>query len=56
MKAIDFGKDEDFINNYNNLKSSRKMAELYNCNKTSILNHAKKINYDVNSNKTYKLS
>lgn len=56
MKTIDFGKDEDFINNYNNLKSSRKMAELYNCNKTSILNHAKKINYDVNSNKTYKLS
>jgi len=32
------------------------MAELYHCDKTSILNHAKKINYDVNSNKKYKLS
>ena len=55
-KKIDFGSDEDFIKNYEQLKSSRKMAELYNCNKTSILNHAKKINYDVNSNKQYKLS
>lgn len=32
------------------------MAELYKCNKTSILNHAKKIGYDVNSNKNYKLT
>lgn len=56
MKPINFGTDEDFINNYNNLKSSRKMAELYNCSKTAILNHVKKIHYDVNSNKTYKLS
>lgn len=55
-KKINFGSDEEFIKNYENLKSSRKMAELYNCNKTSILNHAKKINYDVNSNKKYKLS
>lgn len=55
-KKINFGSDEEFIKNYKNLKSSRKMAELYNCNKTSILNHAKKINYDVNSNKKYKLS
>ena len=55
-KKINFGSNEDFIKNYENLKSSRKMAELYNCNKTSILNHAKKINYDVNSNKEYKLS
>lgn len=55
-KKINFGSNEDFIKNYENLKSSRKMAELYNCNKTSVLNHAKKINYDVNSNKEYKLS
>ncbi len=55
-KKIDFGSDENFIKNYEQLKSSRKMAELYHCNKTSILNHAKKINYDVNSNKEYKLS
>lgn len=55
-KKIDFGSNEDFIKNYEKLKSSRKMAELYNCNKTSVLNHAKKIGYDVNSNKEYKLS
>ena len=55
-KQIDWGTDEDFIKNYEKLKSSRKMGELYNCNKTSILNHAKKIGYDINSNKTYKLS
>ena len=55
-RQIDWGTDEDFIKNYEKLKSSRKMGELYNCNKTSILNHAKKIGYDINSNKTYKLS
>ena len=55
-KRIDFGSNEDFIKNYEKLKSSRKMAELYNCNKASVLNHAKKIGYDVNSNKEYKLS
>ena len=55
-KKIDFGSNESFIKNYEKLKSSRKMAELYNCNKTSVLNHAKKIGYDVNSNKEYKLS
>ena len=55
-KQIDWGTDEDFIKNYEKLKSSRKMGELYNCNKTSILNHAKKIGYDISSNKTYKLS
>ena len=56
MKPINFGNNEDFIKNYELLKSSRKMSELYHCNKTSILNHAKKIGYDVNSNKKYKLS
>lgn len=56
-KKIDYGTDEDFINNYNILKSSRKMAERYNCDKASILNHAKEIGYDVNINApTKKLS
>ena len=32
------------------------MGEYYQCNKTSVLNHAKAIGYDVNSNKNYKLS
>ena len=53
---IDFGPDEIFIANYQKLKSSRKMGELYKCNKTSILNHAKKINFDVKTVQTPKLS
>ena len=32
------------------------MGELYNCNKTSVLNHAKKIGFDIKSVQTYKLS
>lgn len=36
---------EDFINNYNRLRSSRKMAEFYNCSKSTILKYAKKIGY-----------
>jgi hypothetical protein len=32
------------------------MGELYDCSGTSILNYAKKIGYDPNSNKIYKLS
>ena len=32
------------------------MGEYYGCDKSSVLNHAKTIGYDVNSNKTYKLS
>lgn len=55
-KKIDWGSNEDFIKKYEELKSSRKMGEYYNCNKTSVLNHAKAIGYDVNSNKQYKLS
>lgn len=55
-KKVNFGSDENFITNYEKLKSSRKMAELYNCAKTTILRHAKEIGYDVNSNKQYKLS
>ena len=47
---IDFGKNEDFIKNYQLLKSSRKMAELYHCDKKTILSHAKKIGYDYSNN------
>jgi hypothetical protein len=32
------------------------MGEFYHCDKTSVLNHAKEIQYDVNTNKKYKLS
>lgn len=49
MKKIDFGSDKSFIIKYYELKSSRKMGEFYNCDKTSVLNHAKKIGFDVNS-------
>ena len=56
VKQIDWGKDEDFIKNYQELKSSRKMGELYKCDKSSVLNHAKKIGFDVKSVQTYKLS
>ena len=55
-KQINWGTDEEFITRYEELKSSRKMGEYYNCDKTSVLNHAKKIGYDINSNKKYKLS
>lgn len=54
-KMINFDK-EDFIKNYNNLKSSRKMAELYGCSKTTILNYAKKINYNTKNNKVIKIT
>jgi hypothetical protein len=56
MQKIDFGTNESFIENYQKLKSSRKMSELYGCNKTTILNHAKKIGYDVSGNKERKIS
>lgn len=52
---INFGSNEEFIQNYNKLKSARKMAQLYHCNKTSILNHAKKIGYDNKHNKEIKI-
>ena len=54
--TVQWPSNEEFIAKYEELKSSRKMGEYYNCNKTSILNHAKQIGYDVNSNKAYKLS
>ena len=53
---IDFGKDEDFIANYEKLKSSRKMGELYGCDKSSITAHAKKIGYNYSSNKERKIT
>lgn len=57
MRKINFGSDEEFIRKYQELKSSRKMATLYNCDKTTILNHAKKINFNPNEIKReYKLS
>lgn len=56
MQKIDFGTNESFIENYQKLKSSRKMSELYRCGKTTILNHAKKIGYDVSGNKERKIS
>ena len=55
-RTINWGTDEEFIAKYEELKSSRKMGEFYNCTKTSVLNHAKKIGYDTKSNKKYKLS
>lgn len=57
-RKIDFGSDEEFIKNYQELKSSRKMGELYGCNKTSVLTHAKKIGFDPKKDidRGYKLS
>lgn len=55
-KIIEWGTDEEFIKKYEELKSSRKMGEYYHCDKSSVLNHAKSIGYDVNNNKQYKLS
>ena len=46
MKRIDFGDNKTFIENYERLKSSRKMGELYGCDKKTVTSHAKKIGYD----------
>ena len=40
---IIFNSDEEFIENYKELKSSRKMSELYGCSKSTILEHAKEL-------------
>lgn len=48
--------DEDFIAAYNELKSADKVGKKFNCSGVAVLNHAKKIGYDVNSNKEYKLT
>lgn len=55
MKKIDFGNDETFIQNYQELKSSRKMAELYNCSKSAVTKHAQDIGYDYSNNKIIKI-
>lgn len=55
MKAINFGTNESFIKKYQELKSSRKMAEFFNCSKTAVLNHARKIGYDTSDNKEIKI-
>lgn len=56
MTKIDLIPDDVFIKKYDQLKSSRKMAQFFNTNKTAILNHAKKIGYDVHKNQQGKLS
>lgn len=53
---INFGDDKTFIENYERLKSSRKMGELYHCDKKSVTAHAKKIGYDFNGNKEIKIT
>ena len=53
---INFGDDKSFIENYERLKSSRKMGELYGCDKKTITAHAKKIGYDYGKNKELKIS
>lgn len=47
-------KQEEFIKNYNKVKSSRKMAKLYNCSKNTILKYAKQIGYINNYSKKLK--
>ncbi len=49
MNKIDFGSNEKFIENYQSLKSSRKVAELYNCSKNAVLNHCKRIGFNPNA-------
>ena len=55
MRQINFGNKEEFIKKYNELKSSRKMAEYYNCSKGAILNYAKRIGYDNSQNQITKI-
>lgn len=52
---IDFGDDKTFIENYEKLKSSKKMGELYNCDKKTITTHAKKIGYNYLKHKEIKI-
>lgn len=53
---INFGSNENFIQKYQELKSSRKVAEYYGCSKGPVLRHAKEIGFDVESVQTPKLS
>ena len=45
-KRIIWDDDESFIQKYLTLKSSRKMAEIYNCTKDSIIRHCNDIGFD----------
>lgn len=56
MKKTNFGTEEEFIQKYKELKSSRKMAEFYGCSKTAVLNYARKIGYNSSENKEKKVS
>ena len=56
MKKIDFGSNESFIENYEKLKSSRKMGILYGCDKGTITKHARDIGYDYTKNKKIKIT
>lgn len=47
--------EKEFTQKYNELKSSRKMAEYFKCSKNTILNYAKRINYNNQNNKEIKL-
>ena len=51
-----FEDKEKFIKDYKELKSSRKMAELYGCSKNTIIAFAKKIGYDYADNKELKIT
>ena len=53
---VDFGNDAEFIQNYEQLKSSRKMGELYHCDKKTINNKKKKIGYDFSKHKERKIT
>lgn len=55
-KKVEFKNDEEFIKEYKELGSALKVSELYGCSKTTVLNHCKKIGFDPNSIKQYKLS
>lgn len=52
---MDFDK-ELFIKNYQELKSSRKMGELYGCDKGTITAYARKIGFDYSNNKERKIT
>lgn len=56
MKKTDLWSKEEFIKNYKELKSSRKMAQLYNCSRKIITNYAKEIGYDYSQNKEIKIT
>lgn len=45
-KTYNWNSKEEFINKYNELKSSRKMAEYFNCSKDKVLKYAKEIGYE----------